>query len=256
MADGTLPAEGGAATPPHPNERTYGTICVVGGGCYGSYYVRQLLRARERGALTVDRVLVIDRDPACAVASVVGGVVDLEISDWAVFFARYLAAPTGDRDAVVPSPLMPHLFLHWLESRARARWPARRVFVEAPAPIIDVPWQRDGGDGSRYVSFAEWMCPINCIEPRVCPHTRSERAWSMPVALERHRGATERDSGRVDASAVLHCTHRMFGVGMIDVPDILAADSVVAAAAEARAARVLVGTVSHCHGALGVLAVQ
>lgn len=217
--------------------------------------MRQLLRARARGALTVDRVLVIDRDPACVVAQSRSSIVELETSEWAPFFARYLAAPAGVDDAVVPSPLMPHLFLHWLEARARTRWPERRIAISAPDAITDVPWQRDGGDGSRYVSFAEWMCPINCIEPRVCPHTRAERSWSMPVALERHRGGAAPAAARVDASAVLHCTHRMYGVGMIDVPDILAADAVVTTAAARSSARVLVGTVSHCHGALGVLTV-
>jgi hypothetical protein len=47
----------------------YGTIVVVGGGCYGSYYVRQLGRASSADALSAERVLVVDRDPACRVAA-------------------------------------------------------------------------------------------------------------------------------------------------------------------------------------------
>lgn len=45
--------------------QAYGTIVVVGGGCYGSYYLRQLTRAVAAGALTCDRVVVVDRDPGC-----------------------------------------------------------------------------------------------------------------------------------------------------------------------------------------------
>ena len=52
-----------------PVRRDYDTIIIVGGGCYGSYYVTQLARARTAGALTYDRVLVVDHDPACKVAS-------------------------------------------------------------------------------------------------------------------------------------------------------------------------------------------
>src|SRR5512133_265768 len=48
----------------------FGTIVVVGGGCYGSYYVRQLTRARDAGAIEYGRVLVVDRDPDCRVARV------------------------------------------------------------------------------------------------------------------------------------------------------------------------------------------
>jgi hypothetical protein len=66
--------------------------------------------------------------------------------------------------------------------------------------------------------------------------------------------AAERAAGRAIAGPVLfHCTHRAYGVGMIDVRDVLAGDSVVAAAGAAASARVLVGTVSHCHGAVNLL---
>ena len=47
----------------------YGTIAIVGGGCYGSYYVRQLERARRAGVIEWQRLLVVDRDAACRVAS-------------------------------------------------------------------------------------------------------------------------------------------------------------------------------------------
>jgi len=40
---------------------------------------------------------------------------------------------------------------------------------------------------------------------------------------------------------------------MIDARDVVAADTLVADVARDRAADVLVGTVSHCHGALSVL---
>ena len=55
------------ADPPAAPQR-YATIVVVGGGCYGGYYVRQLDRAARAGALEAERVVVVDRDPACAVA--------------------------------------------------------------------------------------------------------------------------------------------------------------------------------------------
>ena len=39
----------------------------MGGGCYGTFYARQLARAKARGVLSYERVLVVDRDPACQV---------------------------------------------------------------------------------------------------------------------------------------------------------------------------------------------
>jgi hypothetical protein len=244
--------------------RDYGTIVVIGGGCYGSYYVRQLGRAWSAGALRWQRLVVVDRDPECRVARA-GATAEADsphiiVSDWAEYLDRYLADAASDlsgadRDAIVPSPLMPHLAFEWLERQAKARWPHRVVERLPLDRAPDVPWQRPGTDGTHYVSFAEWMCPINCIEPARCPATRGPRSWSMPptvralVAAERERGVT------LAGPLLFHCVHRAFGVGMFDSADLLAADAVVAATAAKSAAQFLVGTVSHCHGALGRLSI-
>ena len=235
----------------------FGRIVVVGGGCYGSYYVRQLARAERAGAAEWDELLVVDRDGACIVArspvherpSRLRVVVD----EWRKFFSSYLSGladgRSGATDAIVPSPLMPHLMADWLTDRARARWPERAVRIEPIGAALPVPWQRTGDDGTHYVSFAEWMCPINCIEPRRCPETRSERDWSMPVALRRFAEHAD-EGGRPDEPLLFHCSHRAYGVGMIDVRDVIGADATIAERAATAAASFLVGTVSHCHGAL------
>jgi len=117
-----------------------------------------------------------------------------------------------------------------------------------------VPWQRAGEDGTHYVSFAEWMCPINCIEPAKCPHTHGPRSWSLPVAVREYADA-EGERGRAVSPLVFHCSHRTHGVGMIDVADVLDADATIASAGTPDGASFLIGTVSHCHGALRRLVV-
>lgn len=245
MAVATVRADGSAPL-------AFGRVVIIGGGCYGSYYLQQLRRARARGAAVIRELLLVDRDPACRVAreaaEVATGAQDhrLVVAEWEPFLEEFLRGPTAADDAIVPSPLMPHLLLYWLRDRAEEEAPGRRVQLEVPPPIDGVPWQRAGSDGSRYVSFAEWMCPVNCIEPRVCPHTRAERDWSMATTIAAMDGVSTR--------AVLHCTHRTFGVGMIDVADIQrAAATVRAMAARGEPSTVAVGTVSHCHGAVGTL---
>lgn len=234
---------------------SFGRIVVVGGGCYGGYYVRQLRRAVAAGAVRCDEVVVVDRDPACAVArdgAPGDGLVRVETAPWRDWFARYLAgaraagAPSENRDAIVPSPLMPHLLRDWLLDAARARWPGRTVEIGALDAPPAVPWERAAPDGTRYVSFATWMCPVNCIEPRVCPHTRGPRDWSLAPVIRASAAP-----GGAAAPILFQCTHRAYGVGMVDVRDVLAADAAIAAAgALGRAVDVVVGTVSHCHGAL------
>jgi hypothetical protein len=235
----------------------YGTIAVVGGGCYGGYYVRQLRRARERDAITFERLIVVDHDEDCAVARERAGDVEIVVSDWSEFFARFLGGDffPHENDAIVPSPLMPHLLFQWLEQRARDRWPSRRVTIEMPGAVAGVPWQKEGGESTRYVSFAEWMCPVNCIEPRICPHTRDVRSWSLPPSVAAHVETARAAGEPLDGPAIFHCTHRAYGVGMIDVSSVLESERMLAESVEHGAGRLLVGTVSHCHGALGVITI-
>jgi hypothetical protein len=248
-----------AVSAPETREaQSFGEIVVVGGGCYGSYYVRQLRRARSAGAVDWERLVVVDRDLDCRVAGDADGVT-LVPREWGSYFAEYLAAAAAApaariaRDAIVPSPLMPPLMSQWIVARARARWPGRPIRILPLDGAVDVPWQRAGDDGTHYVSFATWECPINCVEPRTCPHTRGPRAWSLPPTV-RAFVETERLRGRrLDGPAIFHCEHRAFGVGMFDVAAVVAADALVASVAAARAAEILIGTVSHCHGALTVL---
>jgi hypothetical protein len=241
----------------------FGRIVVVGGGCYGGYYVRQLGRAAVAGAVEWRSLVVVDRDPRCAVARLPASErppgLTVVSAEWEPYFAGLLGEAAGEArqsdDAIVPSPLMPHLMADWLLARARGRWPRRAVRTIPLAGAPGVPWQRAGDDGTHYVSFAEWMCPINCIEPARCPETRGERTWSMPVAVRAYVSA-ECEAGRaLEPPLVFHCTHRAYGVGMIDVRDVVAADAAIGASAVARGARFLVGTVSHCHGALRVIEV-
>ncbi len=243
----------------------YGRVVVIGGGCYGRWYTQQLARAADHGALIVDEVVVVDRDPACQVSVGVArgefGMhpVRVEVAAWTPWLAAWLddaSISARARDMIVPSPLMPHLLLEWLVARAEGRWPSRAVSVEPLARAPDMPWERASPDGRHYVSFADWMCPVNCIEPARCPATKGARDWSMPPALAQYVSEEQARGNALAGPIIFHCEHRTWGVGMIDAASVVAADAFVADHAAAAPLRVLVGTVSHCHGALGVLHVQ
>jgi hypothetical protein len=237
----------------------YASIIIVGGGCYGSYYVRQLLRARDAGALSFDRLVVVDRDVRCQVA--VAPRRDPEVvlveREWEPFFDEYLGAVSEasapNADAIVPSPLMPHLMFDWLMRRARARWPSRPVERRALRRAPHIPWQRAVPSGTHVVSFAEWTCPVNCVEPAMCPAVNGPRTWSMPAAVRAYVQAEEQSPSPLAGPVIFHCEHRAYGVGMFDTRAVLEGDALVARAAANSPADVLVGTVSHCHGALDVL---
>ena len=242
--------------------QSYSTITIVGGGCYGSYYLRQLHRAARAGAIAWQRIVVVDRNADCQVARAIAAGsadrADVVVAEWDHYFDEALAEAIGrdepSRAAIVPSPLMPHLALSWLERRARDRFGVDRVRRLPLSVPPRTPWERAGDDGTHYASYATWTCPINCIEPVRCPATRGHRAWSMPDAMRFYVDSLP-ESGRLLGPLVFHCSHRAYGVGMIDVKELIAADAFVAGNGAAGHAEFLVATVSHCHGALGRLVV-
>jgi hypothetical protein len=219
--------------------------------------LRQLLRGRAAGSISWQEISIVDRAPDCAASStpeIAQGDIQLVTAEWAEFFEHYLGelAKRGSlpKDGIVPSPLMPHLMYDWLLGRAQRRWPQRAVVTRAFDSPADFPWERELPDGTQYVSFATWTCPINCIEPRTCPHTRGPRDWSIPDALK----AVMPPGAALKGPVIFHCTHRAYGVGMIDAADVVQADRFIAAEGAA-GADVLIGTASHCHGALNVLSI-
>ena len=50
----------------------YERIIIVGGGCYGGYYVRQLHRAARAGALVAESIVVVDRDAGSGDVTILG----------------------------------------------------------------------------------------------------------------------------------------------------------------------------------------
>ncbi|HTR79364.1 MAG TPA: hypothetical protein VMH39_14705, partial [Gemmatimonadaceae bacterium] len=247
----------------------FGRVIVVGGGCYGSYYVRQAQRAARTGVLCCDGVQVIDRDSECAVARVQSSgthepwrmPVEVIRAEWSDYFRAYLDAasdqPVGVRqDAIVPSPLMPHLVGDWLVGRIERTHPERRVRVVPIDRAPSIPWLRTAPDHTLYVSFAEWMCPINCIEPAICPELGTPRAWSLVRRVRDYAVAEEARTGRPTRALLAHCRHRTYGVGMFDTSEILASESEAEAAMAVGGVDLLIGTVSHCHGALRRIAVD
>ena len=238
----------------------FGDIVIVGGGCYGTFYTGQLERARSRGRVAYRKLLVVDRDPACQLAREPGAdsTRQLVVQEWGEFFDQYLSsprvpAPGSPADAIVPSPLMPHLMYQWLVRRARLRWPGRAIDTRPVTLEPGTPYDIRAPDGTRYVSFADWICPTHCIEPAVCPVIRAPRTWEMADAMEDL--VRRLDDVSATAGPVLFvCEHRVFGVGMFDVSAVLTGDSVIATAGNAGSAvDVLVGTVSRCHGAVNLL---
>ena len=204
--------------------------------------------------LRCERIPVVDRDPSCAT----GGAertrrdgahhepwpitVDVvQADDWSSFFSTYLDAAlsrvVGDSDEArcdrAVAAHVPHLMADWPRRRS-GRELAFPTTGPSPCEPLDrapsVPWSLAAPDGTHYVSFAEWTCPVNCIEPPLCPELGTPRTWSLTRRLTDYAAAETARLGRRTLPLLLHCRHRAYGVGMFDTAAVTRAASQAAAA--------------------------
>lgn len=252
-----------SATPPGSDTQVeLGDVIIIGGGCYGTFYTRQLETARARGKVRYRRLLVVDRDSGCAATRELSPDDDRQVitADWGDFLDRYLAGAMdanhpgqGPDDVIVPSPLMPHLMYEWLVRRARARWPNRLVESRAVLAAPGTPYDASAPDGTRYISFADWICPTHCIEPALCPVIRGPRTWEMVDAVTDLTRRLNRE-GPTQGPVLFQCRHTVFAVGTFRVAAVIEGDRVVIrAGVSGDATGIVVGTISSCHGAVNLL---
>ncbi len=233
-----------------------GTTAIIGGGCYGSFYLEQLRKAREAGAATWQKLLVIDRNADCQAAPLATSIdgTEIVVSDWPSFLDGWLGCESiTDADRIVPSPLMPHLMAEWLERRAAERWPDRQVAMVPVTEPFGTPFDwLNPKDGVRYVSHADWICPTHCIEPARCPAIKAPRMWEMGETVAAWA------SGRSvpTAVALFTCRHVVHGVGMYRASragEALA--GLILQVGVHGSADLAIGSISACHGAVALLQV-
>jgi len=180
--------------------------------------------------------------------------------EWSEFFDDWLSdarRTTHDArdDQIVPSPHMPHLMFEWVLRRARERWPKRRISLEPVPGDLPTPYDRSASDQTRYVSWADWICPTHCIEPALCPAIGAPRTWEMGDTVRALADQLRAAGRQVTGPALFVCKHQVFGVGMFSAESVREGDRLVETAGAEGEAEFLIGTISSCHGALNLLSI-
>ncbi|MBF6590152.1 MAG: hypothetical protein IVW57_06420 [Ktedonobacterales bacterium] len=229
-------------------------LIVIGGGCYGCLHTRQLLKARRRDKIACRRLIVVDRNPVCRARTEFAGepLVEIVQAEWGAFLRAYLdTLDPQTENRLVPAPFAPHLLFEWLLSAARSDTPRAAVRRGACALPLGLPFERQDDQGNQFISAAGWLCPATCIEPALCPAIKGARTWELGDIV---RAGVARAPTAYTDTLLFTCRHFAWGVGTIPLRAPLEARARLATAlAAGQPQRVIVGTVSSCHGVLGLL---
>lgn len=199
--------------------------------------MQRLLRARDRGFASFDRLLVVDHNPRCKVRAVASPLIEFDTRDWQPFMIDYLERADPE-DCLVCTPFAPHLLAECLLRASKL--PAA---FERPDRKLGTPYESVRSTGTLCASHAEWICPVTCIEPPGCPKIRWPRWWDMED--------TVRDKAQEYVPIVFKSAHLTYGVAGLRMGDVLREKKRFSGPG-----KFLVATVSACHGAMNVINVS
>jgi hypothetical protein len=228
---------------------------IFGGGCYGSFYARQLIRAAAAG-VKVGAIVVVDHNANPPARAHISPLLRFVEQDWDTFCDDYFGSlPTDSPDHIVPPPFTPHLALRWLLRHLPQDRPDLHWELEPIGRMPGTPFQHQSAGGPLTLSHADWMCPVHCVEPATCPATKGPRYWDLADTVQLWTEALDQGGQLIQQTHLFQCLHYTHGVGTYPAARVVAARSSMAAAVASPGdpARFLVGTVSRCHGAIHLL---
>lgn len=230
---------------------------IFGGGCYGTFYAQQLIKARAAGVDDVTEIIVVDRNEfPPARQELQSPLLRFVQQTWDAFCDDYFRdLPLDSTDQIVPPPFTPHLALAWLLRRLTTDQPEVHWSLEPAVRFPGTPFQQQSAGGPVTLSHAAWMCPVHCIEPATCPKTRGARYWDMAETVQSWSHALDEGGQPIAQIHLFQCLHYTHGVGTYPAAKVVQAHAAMAGARplSGQAIRFLVGTVSRCHGAVNVL---
>ncbi len=206
---------------------------IIGCGHFGSRAVLRLLK-RDRHV----KITVIDRDKA-HLEKVFHLPVQTIVSDGRSYLTQFLSQP---RDVEYIIPAVPyHLVFEYTLCTLRSVGAKR---TEVP-PLESLPNPLRGKKGDLYTSFADFLCPEDCLEPpRYCTVTRKKRHASLFEILAKVKGAFH--------SKVIRSRQLGMGVGGFRVTDLLDLIEEIKKERDL-AGPYLISTACRCHGVTSAL---
>lgn len=221
----------------------HASIYVLGGHKLSLAYIEKLLKARDEKIISFDQLYFIDPNTACAVtAKKISGIHFIQKSY--VNALSDLLPCLGPADLLIPDHTAPHvlfqLFIDLLQKEGK------KVEVLPFTEGLETPYQKNFDSGVCAVSYATWMCPVDCDEPAICPHTKSTRTWDF----------VKRFSEFKPQAASLHTFHaQQLAYGVAQIPAIQIKNEWLKLQSTIRnnsRHRFIVATFSHCHGIVGI----
>jgi len=210
------------------HEESTEVIWIIGGGQFGLRAVHQL-----RGDTSSPSIILVDRTPL----EISGETIEIITGDGISWLQENLTPSTRVSKIIPAVPL--HLAACWLQAKlpgGHSAWHREtipeRILNRFPHPFLTA-------DGSATLSYADFLCPPDCVEPEgYCTYTGQSR----PIPLHRY---VETIDCRPCRLLILRSRQFGPGVGGFYPEDLW---SLLSRARENPEQPLLIVTACNCHG--------
>lgn len=208
-------------------------IYVLGGHKLALNYREKLIDAKTKGELDYENISCISQNPA-------------------EFILNLISTRKSEtkNDIIVPDHTAKHLMLEVFMEMARRTWPTAKVSLTPFQSDFSPPFLKKGDNDSIWaMSYATWMCPPDCPEPEICPHTGENRFWDFNHSFSQ----LFKNFPAEDYSIHLFGCQPLFGeIAQIPLSVIEREFQKFAEKLKrGKPFRIVVATHSHCHAILG-----
>lgn len=148
-----------------------------------SYY-EKLRAAQTQNQLHTSQIFCVTDDPSAAIWQTAPRDNVILLSN-ATFLLNSAALQTPNpQDILVPDHTAKHVLLQAYMAFAKNLLPQTKVELTPLNWPLTTPFvYKSENDALHAMSYATWLCPADCNEPTVCPHTQKPRDWDFNTAL-------------------------------------------------------------------------
>ncbi len=219
-------------------------IYVLGGHALACHYIKHLLHARDEGLISFKAIHFVDENPNAKAFTEFGHLATGHTASYASFIGELLqnSKSTG---TIIPDHTAPHVFFQvFLKLLKEHPETKDRTISLTPSALLDLPFEKKLDQGLTALSYATWVCPLECEEPDHCPAIDKPRSWTMATSLK--------DKLQSDSVHILECEQLAYGVAHIPLTAIRKEwEALFNHMINHKEGTFSVATVSKCHGILG-----
>ncbi len=215
--------------------------------------MEQIIKAQKEGLISFEHLSFVDPHPNPHALKIWGDQAVFVKKTYHDFSADILTDKMDLSDSIlVPDHTAPHVLLQTFVQLLKAQT-GKQVTLVPFDENLNLPFQKNLDSGISALSFATWICPLECEEPDHCPGCEQQRTWDFSDTLGQFKIQNQSAGHSVH---LFGCTQMAYGVCEISLKTIAEEWAFLRQKINDIPHRFTVATFSKCHGIIGTASIN